>query len=118
MGGIIFFSAENLDKLKGFYLDSVGAEIWLEQEDCVIFRHGNLLFGFCQRPHVECSGTLTFFFSTKEEVDVMYEKFKEIAVSKPVMNEKYDIYNFFTHDPEGRSIEFQYFNHPVDLNFG
>lgn len=117
MGGIVFFASNNTDALKSFYINTVGADVWLEQTDCTVFRHGNFLFGFCQRPHVECSGTLTFFYLSREEVDVMYEKLKDVAVTGPVLNERYNIYNFFAHDPEGRSIEFQCFNHPIDTTF-
>ena len=30
------------------------------------------------------------------------------------MNKKYHIYHFFIYDPEGRKIEFQYFDHAID----
>ncbi|NQV16920.1 MAG: hypothetical protein HQ534_00020 [Armatimonadetes bacterium] len=50
-----------------------------------------------------------FIIDTKIEVDRFYEKFKENAISSPSENKKYPIYHFFTSDPEGRMIEFQYF---------
>ncbi|MCK5125425.1 MAG: VOC family protein [candidate division Zixibacteria bacterium] len=117
MSGIIFFASEKYNEIKEFYINKIGAEIWVEQDDCVILRHGNFLLGFCDRTCAETSGTITFFYQTNEEVDIMYEKFKDIASSKPALNERYNIYNFFTHDPEGRSLEFQCFNHPIDMNF-
>jgi hypothetical protein len=103
--------------LSRFYLDQVGCELWLDQADCKIFRYGNLLFGFCQREQAPKGGLITFFFPSREQVDKHYEKFKAIAVAKPKSNPKYKIYHFFAHDPEGRMIEFQYFEDDIDWNF-
>lgn len=113
MSGIVFFGTQKLKELKKFYLDQVGCELWLDQRDCLIFRHGNFLLGFCQREQVEKQGIITFFYEKKEEVDRFYEKFKEVAISPPVMNKKYGIYQFFAPDPEGRKLEFQYFEYAV-----
>jgi len=114
MSGIIFFKTKMLDKIKEFYLDKIGCSLWLEQADCAIFKHGNMLVGFCTRDTADKEGMVTFFYDTKEEVDQFYEEFKDIAYSEPASNDKYNIYQFFAHDPEGRAIEFQYFDHPVD----
>ena len=56
---------------------------------------------------------LTFFYESRAEVDQMYGKLKAISISEPVNNDKYNIYQFFARDPEGRTIECQYFNDPV-----
>nr|MBN2277762.1 nitroreductase family protein [candidate division Zixibacteria bacterium] len=111
MSGIFFFKTGMLKQLKEFYTGRIGCTVWLEQADCVILKHGNMLFGFCDRDRIEREGMLTFFFEIREQVDRYYEKLKDIAVSGPVDNEKYGIYQFFARDPEGRSLEFQYFNH-------
>jgi len=113
MSGIVFFKTQKLSELKRFYTEVVGCEVWLEQADCALFRHGNFIFGFCQRDEIDTAGMLTFFYEIREEVDRMFGQLKEIAVSEPVQNDKYGIYQFFAHDPEGRTLEFQYFNHPV-----
>ena len=114
MNGIIFFKTQILSTLKEFYLSVTGSHLWLEQADCVIFRHGNMLFGFCQRDKVDQGGMITFFYPNREEVDRMYGKFRESADSPPSVNDKYNIYHFFASDPEGRKLEFQWFDHPVD----
>lgn len=114
MSGIIFFRTQKLIELKDFYLNRVGCQLWQDQKDCLIFQNGNLLFGFCERDDVDKEGIITFFYDRKEKVDRMYDKFKEVALSPPSMNEKYRIYHFFANDPEGRKVEFQYFDHPVD----
>jgi hypothetical protein len=43
--------------LREFYQNKVGCEVWLQQEDCIIMRHGNFLFGFCQRDEADTGGT-------------------------------------------------------------
>jgi hypothetical protein len=117
MCGIIFFKTQKLAELKDFYLNEVGCELWMDQKDCLIFKSGNMLFGFCQREEVEPGGMVTFFYEKKEAVDKAYKKFKSIAISSPRMNEKYQIYHFFARDPEGRYVEFQYFDSKIDWNF-
>jgi nitroreductase len=114
MSGILFFKTKDKDLIKEFYLSQIGMEVWLEQKDCVILKHGNLLVGFCTKDEVDTCGILTFFYPTREDVDKMYEKMKTSAEDKPKENEKYEIYHFFAKDPEDRSIEFQTFLHPVD----
>lgn len=111
MAGIVFFSTKDVKKVTDFYLKKGIAEMWLEQADCKIIRQkgSNFLLGFCEREKFENEGCLTFFYPTKEEVDYYYELFKEEAISEPKVNEKYEIYNFFAKDPEGRTIEFQAF---------
>lgn len=113
MSGIYFFGTQQLDGLREFYLEQVGCALWLEQEDCIVLRHGNMLFGFCRREIVESGGILCFFFQRREDVDTMYEAFRDTAASPPQVNENYRIYHFFATDPEGRKIEFQCFDHPV-----
>lgn len=114
MSGILFMKTTDLNKVREFYINQVEAELWLEQEDCVILRHGNFLFGFCRRDETDKSGLLTFFFDSRAEVDRYYVKLKSTAKKPPVKNEKYNIYHFYAADPEGRQIEFQYFYNRVD----
>jgi len=112
--GIVFFQTADFDAVTAFYRDRVGCSIWLDQGACLILRHGNQLLGFCRSAKAETCGTLTFFYRTAAEVDAMYEKFKDVAVSEPRENTKYKIYHFYARDPENRSVEFQAFLHPVD----
>lgn len=116
-GGIIFFQTQQLEILNHFYINKVGCELWLDQGGCQIYKHGNMLFGFCQRESTDMDGMITFFYTDKKKVDEMYEKFKDIAEAEPKDNPKYLIYHFFTKDPDGRAIEFQYFNNEIsDFN--
>lgn len=117
MAGIVFMKTKDLNKVKNFYISEVGASLWLEQEDCIILKHGNFLFGFCDRGEVDKGWLLTFFYKTKEEVDEMYTKMKNWAASAPKENPKYRIYHFFAKDPEEREIEFQAFLYPMDFDW-
>jgi len=117
MTGVVFFNTLQLDELTSFYTEQVGAELWMDQNDCRIFRHGPFLFGFCQREEAETCGVLTFVFPDRNGVDTMYGHFRDTALDEPRDNPRYPIYNFFTRDPEGRMIEFQVFTGDVDLNF-
>jgi len=114
LAGIVFFRTTMLQELVEFYVSDIGMYVWLEQEDCVILSHGNLLLGFCHRETPEVDGMITFFYPEKEDVDAMYNMLSSIATSAPTMNEKYQIYQFFAQDPEGRTLEFQAFMHPVE----
>lgn len=112
-GGIVFYATEQLDSVADFYLNKVGCELWLDQGACKILKHGNMLFGFCKSDHVDKESVITFFYPQKEKVDEMYQKLEGIAEEKPKMNPKFNIYHFYAKDPEGRSIEFQYFDHEL-----
>jgi len=113
MTGIVFFKTTMLNNLVDFYVNDLGLRIWLEQKDCTILNHGNLLLGFCERSSAELDGMITFFFPTKDDVDGMYMMLKHIAKTKPEENKAYKIYHFFAEDPEGRVLEFQSFLHPI-----
>lgn len=115
MAGIVFFKSQAIGRLEEFYTGQIGMEVWLRQEDCIILKHGNLLLGFCTRESVDRSGMVTFVYTTREEVDAIYDRLQEIAQEAPRENEKYRIYQFFATDPEGRILEFQCFLHSVDI---
>lgn len=114
-GGIVFIQTASLDTLKNFYINRVGCTLWLDQGGCAIFQHGNMLLGFCQGEEPELDGIYTFFYTDKNQVDVMYEKFRDSADGPPRDNPKYNIYHFYAKDPEGRSIEFQYFQNEIKV---
>ena len=115
MSGIIFFKTQRIDDLEKFYTGMLDMSVWLRQEDCIILRHQNLLLGFCTRAEADRAGMITIFYTTRQEVDVIYDRLKEIAGAAPEVNEKYRIYHFFAQDPEKRVLEFQCFLHPVDI---
>ena len=118
MAGIVFLKTNDLKKIKKFYTVVIGATIWIDQQDCVIFKHDNFLFGFCEREgEIGVGWLLTFFYQTPAEVDALYEKMESQAISKPIKNDKYDIYQFYAKDPEGRDLEFQAFLHEINFDW-
>ena len=112
-GGIVFLRSAEFEQVKSFYVRRVGMSVWLEQPDITILRHGNLLVGFHKQETSDLDALLTFVYETREEVDGMHAKLSDRATTQPRENTKYQIYNLFGTDPEGRKIEFQTFLHDV-----
>jgi catechol-2,3-dioxygenase len=118
MPGIIFLKTRDLEGIARFYTGEIGMGLWLDQGACKILRKDNLLLGFCAADAADTQGTITFFYHTPRDVDLMYKKITAEKVSWPMENEKYKIYHFYAKDPEGRSIEFQTFLGDIDWDFG
>jgi len=114
MSGIAFFRTENRAEVVDFYTSIVGADVWLEQPDCTILEYDGFRFGFCGREETDDCGILTFVYEDRAGVDEMYEVAGDAARERPHENEKYDIYQFFADDPDGRTAEFQTFLHETD----
>lgn len=113
MSGIVFYKTRDLATLRDFYMDTIGMCLWLDQTNCLIFKHGNMLLGFCERDTVETEGFITFFYPWQSDIDAIYQKMKTVADDAPKENPKFNIYHFFARDPDGRTLEFQTFLHPL-----
>jgi nitroreductase len=113
MAGIVFFRSAQLEILRTFYAKELGMELWLDQGECLIFRHGNLLLGFCTSEECHNQGIITLFFRSKEEIDAWHRKLSSISMGTPQENNRLHIYHFFACDPEGRTLEFQCFLHAL-----
>ncbi len=113
MSGIIFFKTKSLDIIHHFYHYTLMMEVWLEQPNCYIYKQGNLLLGFMQANVVENQGIITIFDQDKEVIEKAYEQYSGLVIQDLAINEKFNIYHFYIHDPEGRKIEFQTFLHPL-----
>ncbi len=109
---IIFYKTQKLKEIQSFYQGKMGMNLWLDQGSCLIFEKGNLKLGFCNSDEAETAGTITFLYDSVKEVDAVYQTFEEISTTKPKVNPDYNIYHFWGKDPEGRSLEFQYFLKP------
>jgi nitroreductase len=112
VGGIVFFKTTIFEAVKKFYLEILECTVWLEQSGICIVRHGNQLIGICRGNEADVDMLLTFFYSSREEIDAMAMKLTPIEMAK--YNPDFDIYHFYTTDPEGRRIEIQAFEHPVE----
>jgi nitroreductase len=113
MSGIIFLGTQNLHEVRDFYTRELGMSTWLEQPSCLILQHGNLLLGFCERDEADTQGVITLFYSKRAQVDAIYQRTKGRAEAAPMTNDRYQIYQFFATDPEGRTLEFQTFLHQL-----
>ena len=113
MSGLIFLPTSDLRATITFYQSKLGMELWLDQGDCAVMQHGNLLLGFCERSGSPFEGIITLFYDTQEEVDAAYQTLQDLAEGPPKENDAYRIYHFFARDPEGRQLEFQAFLHAI-----
>ena len=115
MSGIVFFATEQSESIIEFYTERLGAEIRLEQPGCTILGYENMLFGFCDRNRTDTEGVLTFVHDDRESVDTAYSELSDVATEEPHENESYQIYQFFSRDPDGRAVEVQTFLHETDF---
>jgi len=114
VSAITFFATTDLARVVEFYTGTVGADVWLEQPDCTVLKYDNQLLGFCEREEADTEGILTFVADDREGVDEMHERLADRAREEPHENERYEIYQFFAEDPDGRTVECQTFCHPTD----
>ena len=117
-GGLTFLKTRDRQEIVDFYTSKIGMTVWLEQPNITILAFGNLLIGWNQLPEEtkepDLAGMYTFVYPSKEEVDQMYSIFKDTSADGPPRyNPRYQIYQFFAKDPEGRALEFQAFLHPL-----
>ena len=110
MDGLVFYGTEHHDEVTEFY-QSLGATVWLEQPDCTILQAGEFRFGFCAREQADTEGIITFVFEDRAGVDDAYDQLGDPADDPPQFNDRYEIYQWFGTDPEGRTVEFQTFEH-------
>lgn len=113
MSGLIFLPTSDLRAAITFYKSRLGMDLWLDQGDCAVMQHGNLLLGFCERSGGPFDGIITLFYETREEVDATYQTLQDLAEGSPKENAAYNIYHFFARDPEGQRLEFQAFLHAI-----
>jgi catechol 2,3-dioxygenase-like lactoylglutathione lyase family enzyme len=116
---ITFLHTADLEETTQFYESVMKFTLVVDQGDCRIFQALNGSFlGFCSHDFLvkeESPICLTFVCNSKEEVDDWYTYLqkKEVSVKEPPKeNKKFKIYNFFAKDPNGYTIEIQYFLHP------
>jgi len=109
MSGLIFFTSNELEGVRKFYIERIGMELWHDQGACIILRHESFLLGFCQGEKKAGDPCITFLYNSRSRVDEEYEKLKDVATTEPELNTKFKIYHFWGKDPEGRTLEFQYF---------
>lgn len=115
-GNVIFLGCDNLQNIRSFYGDFLQLKLDRDQGKCLIYDlPGGDRLGFCE--HLgknigEKSPIITLLCQNKEEVDNVYKSFKTRGLNltgPPEENEEFEIYNFFSEDPEGHTLEVQTF---------
>jgi len=114
MSGIVFKKTKDLEQISNFYQNVIGMELWQDQDKCKIFEKGNLQLGFCEGDEIDNDGIITFYYNNKKEVDEVYNNGQLEVIEEPKENDKFNIYQFFAKDPEGRTLEFQTFLHNIN----
>ncbi|MFC6786238.1 VOC family protein [Halobaculum halobium] len=120
--GIVFFRTADRKRVVDWYREVADADVWLEQPGCTILERGDFRFGFCDADdagddadHGDAAseGILTFVYSDRAGVDRAHDRVGDAAREQPHVNGRYDIYQFFADDPDGRAAEFQTFLHDL-----
>lgn len=117
--GLVFFRTANRERAVVWYREVVDCAVWLEQPGCTILERGEFRFGFCDaggddaNSGTETESVLTFVYPDRAGVDRLYDRVGDAAREGPHVNERYDIYQFFAGDPDGRTVEFQTFLHDL-----
>ncbi len=113
---ITFLYTVDLEATADFYENTLGLDLWLDQETCRIYQVSqNGLLGFCQRADTQADHPdVIFTIVTPEasDVDAWYERLKDMGVKfekAPAENPRYKIYHCFLRDPNGYLIEIQKF---------
>ncbi|MBN2253496.1 MAG: VOC family protein [Kosmotogaceae bacterium] len=109
---IVFLGTENLSIASSFYKDLIGLELFKDQGKCqIFFTVGGGMIGFCDHLQVNPGEDNPIVTLLTDEVDEFYEKLTTLGVecTEPTVDEKFNIYHFFTKDPDGYRLEIQRF---------
>ena len=110
-GFVTFNGTSDIEKTHDFYCSFLGLKLWMDQAACRIYElPGGNLVGFCEHMKVVKDGVMLTFVT--DEVDQVYKEFVSAGIKTdgpPRENKKYNIYHFFTQDPDGHALEVQEF---------
>jgi catechol 2,3-dioxygenase-like lactoylglutathione lyase family enzyme len=115
---ITFLRVGDLKESAGFYGDSLGLDLVLDQGGCRIYQAGqDAYLGICRsepQSGADRSRGVIFTFVV-EDVDGWYRYLVGQGLEpgeEPQVNPEYQIYHFFVQDPDGYTLEFQRFLDP------
>lgn len=110
---IHFYKVDSLENTRIFYGDKLNLNLYKDQGKCLIYDTGHGKIGFCNHfPNSNMqSNCITFVFKDHVEVDYWYKKLVKMGleIESPLTNEIFNIYHFFTVDPNNIKLEFQCF---------
>ncbi len=115
---VTFLYASNLSESSNFYQNVLGLKLVLDQGPCHIFQvAGEAFLGVCQCGDdcpVSPEGVIVTFVS--DDVDGWHQKLVSNGANveaPPALNERFNIYHVFLHDPDGYTLEIQQFRDPA-----
>jgi len=112
-GIIAFFGTEDLEQNSSFYEGTMGFKLYKDQGVCKIYDvPGGGRIGFCTHLEVTQKGKAPIITILADDIDYWYNKLKEggwEVEGEPKLNERFNIYHFFSRDPDGYSVEIQKF---------
>ncbi len=112
---IVFLATRDLATTAGFYEETLGLTLALDQGKCRIYQVAEAAYlGFCAKDEVPDREGVIVTLVTRD-VDAWYEKLKSEGVKfekAPVHNPEYRIYHCFFRDPNGYLLEIQRFDDP------
>ncbi len=112
-GTIVFLGSSDLDDNAVFYRDTLGLKLFKDQGVCRIYEvPGGGYLGFCTHLEKTQQGKAPIITILAEDVDYWYSILKDCGweiEDEPRLNPKFNIYHFFTRDPDGYTVEIQKF---------
>ena len=114
---VTFIYASEPARSWAFYGDLLGLELVLDQGACRIYcAAGDAFLGICRKGKQQPAPAGVILTLVTQEVDAWYRYLQAKGAAleaPPKLNEAYDIYHFFAHDPGGYLVEFQSFRDPT-----
>ncbi len=115
---IVFLPCSDIEKTSAYYAEVIGLSLVQTQAEgkCRIFDTGYGYIGFCQyddgRPIPAGPTGVCISLNCRDEADVdrHYRRLLEKGVtdvSKPCVNERFNVYAAFTYDPDNYKVELQ-----------
>ena len=114
---ISFYPSTDLAKTRDFYEGLLDLKLARDQGTCLIFKvTAGAYIGFCRHSSVPEYHSGLIITILEEDVDTLYAKLDKANVfleNAPQLNETFQIYHFFTRDPNGYRLEIQRFLQPL-----
>lgn len=111
---ITFLYVEDLARSAVFYGDTLQLELARDQGACLIYRvTADAYLGLCNHREADPGGLIVTLVSN--DVDAWADRVRAAGyeVEGPTANERFGLYHFFVHDPDGHLVEVQRFDDPL-----
>jgi catechol 2,3-dioxygenase-like lactoylglutathione lyase family enzyme len=111
---ITFLYVADLRRSADFYENILGLSLANDQGSCRIYRvtGGDAYLGICERESTVAAGDTLIFTIVTADVDRWHRQLQSRGWpcdNPPSVNQQYNIYHFFTRDPDGYKLEIQRF---------